>query len=74
MGCIFCQIRDGQISSTRVYADDKTLAFMDIIPVGYSGGIFWGHNTDFFSTGLGSLMPPWPWGFRRRSSRARPTP
>jgi histidine triad (HIT) family protein len=33
MGCIFCQIRDGQIPSTRVYEDAKTLAFMDINPV-----------------------------------------
>ncbi|MFQ5846426.1 MAG: HIT family protein [Candidatus Methylomirabilales bacterium] len=33
MGCIFCQIRDGQIPSTRVYEDDKTIAFMDINPI-----------------------------------------
>jgi diadenosine tetraphosphate (Ap4A) HIT family hydrolase len=33
MTCIFCQIRDGQIPSTRVYEDDKTLAFMDINPL-----------------------------------------
>lgn len=33
MGCIFCQIRDGQIPSTRVYEDARTLAFMDINPV-----------------------------------------
>jgi histidine triad (HIT) family protein len=33
MGCIFCQIRDGQIPSTRVYEDAKTLAFMDVNPV-----------------------------------------
>lgn len=33
MECIFCRIRDGQIPSTRVYEDDKTLAFMDINPV-----------------------------------------
>ena len=33
MGCIFCQIRDGQIPSTGIYEDDKTLAFMDINPV-----------------------------------------
>ncbi len=39
MGRIFCQIRDGQIPSTRVYEDDKTLAFMDINPGGYSGDI-----------------------------------
>lgn len=33
MGCIFCQIRDGKIPSTRVYEDERTLAFMDINPV-----------------------------------------
>ncbi len=33
MGCIFCQIGDGQIPSTGIYEDDKTLAFMDINPV-----------------------------------------
>jgi histidine triad (HIT) family protein len=33
MDCIFCQIRDGQIPSTRVYEDALTLAFMDINPV-----------------------------------------
>lgn len=33
MECIFCRIRDGQIPSTRVYEDNKTLAFMDINPV-----------------------------------------
>ncbi len=33
MECIFCKIRDGQIPSTRVYEDEKTLAFMDINPI-----------------------------------------
>ncbi|MFQ5988302.1 MAG: HIT family protein [Candidatus Methylomirabilales bacterium] len=33
MDCIFCQIRDGKIPSTRVYEDLLTLAFMDINPV-----------------------------------------
>lgn len=33
MECIFCKIRDGQIPSTQVYADQKTLAFMDINPI-----------------------------------------
>lgn len=33
MNCIFCQIRDGQIPSTRVYEDALTLAFMDINPL-----------------------------------------
>jgi histidine triad (HIT) family protein len=33
MDCVFCRIRDGQIPSTRVYEDDRTLAFMDINPL-----------------------------------------
>lgn len=33
MNCIFCQIRDGGIPSTRVYEDTLTLAFMDINPL-----------------------------------------
>ena len=32
--CIFCKIVAGQIPSTKVYEDDKVLAFMDINPVG----------------------------------------
>jgi histidine triad (HIT) family protein len=31
--CVFCRIRDGQIPSTRVYEDDRTLAIMDINPL-----------------------------------------
>jgi histidine triad (HIT) family protein len=31
--CVFCKIRDGQIPSTRIYEDERTLAFMDINPV-----------------------------------------
>jgi histidine triad (HIT) family protein len=31
--CVFCKIIQGQIPSTKVYEDDKTLAFMDIHPV-----------------------------------------
>jgi histidine triad (HIT) family protein len=31
--CVFCKIRDGQIPSTRVYEDDRTLCFMDINPI-----------------------------------------
>ena len=33
MDCVFCRIRDGQIPSTRVYEDDRTIAFMDINPL-----------------------------------------
>lgn len=32
MDCVFCRIRDGQIPSTRVYEDERTIAFMDINP------------------------------------------
>ncbi len=31
--CVFCKIRDGQIPSTRIYEDERTLAFMDINPI-----------------------------------------
>jgi len=31
--CVFCRIRDGQIPSTRLYEDERTLAFMDINPL-----------------------------------------
>jgi histidine triad (HIT) family protein len=30
--CIFCKIIEGQIPSTKVYEDDKVLAFLDIMP------------------------------------------
>ena len=33
MDCVFCKIRDGQIPSTRVYEDERTLSFMDINPL-----------------------------------------
>lgn len=32
MDCIFCKIVDGSIPSTKVYEDDKMLAFKDINP------------------------------------------
>ncbi len=31
--CVFCRIRDGQIPSTRVFEDARTLCFMDINPL-----------------------------------------
>jgi histidine triad (HIT) family protein len=31
--CIFCKIVKGEIPSSRVYEDEKTLAFLDIAPV-----------------------------------------
>lgn len=33
MDCIFCKIAAGEISSTKVYEDDKVLAFKDINPL-----------------------------------------
>ena len=33
MECVFCKIRDGEIPSTRLYEDDRTLAFMYINPL-----------------------------------------
>jgi histidine triad (HIT) family protein len=32
MDCVFCAIAAGQIPSTRVYEDDRTVAFLDINP------------------------------------------
>ena len=31
--CLFCEIIDGKIPSTKVYEDDMILAFKDINPV-----------------------------------------
>lgn len=31
--CIFCKIVTGNISSTKIYEDDKFLAFLDLSPV-----------------------------------------
>lgn len=30
--CVFCRIRDGELPSTKVYEDDRVLAFKDINP------------------------------------------
>jgi histidine triad (HIT) family protein len=30
--CIFCKIVAGELPSTRIYEDDRTVAFMDIAP------------------------------------------
>lgn len=32
MDCIFCKIIAGAISATKIYEDDKSLAFLDIMP------------------------------------------
>lgn len=31
--CIFCRIVAGEVPSTRIYEDERTLAFMDIMPL-----------------------------------------
>ncbi|AYC30169.1 HIT family protein [Paenisporosarcina cavernae] len=31
--CLFCKLVDGSIPATKVYEDDKVLAFMDIMPL-----------------------------------------
>ncbi len=31
--CIFCKIIKGEISSTKIYEDEKVLAFLDINPI-----------------------------------------
>lgn len=30
--CIFCKIADGKIPAAKVYEDDKTISFLDIMP------------------------------------------
>ena len=50
MDCVFCRIRDGQIPSTRVYEDERTIAFMDINPLneGHTLVISRAHATTLF--------------------------
>ena len=31
--CVFCKILNGEVSATKVYEDDKTIAFLDLDPV-----------------------------------------
>ncbi len=33
MNCVFCQIRDGNLPSTKVAEDERALAIMDINPI-----------------------------------------
>lgn len=33
MNCIFCKIIAGEITATKIYEDDSTLAFLDIAPI-----------------------------------------
>ncbi len=49
--CIFCKIIDGKIPSTKIYEDDKVLAFLDISPVnkGHVLIVSKEHTEDFLS-------------------------
>ncbi len=31
--CIFCKIVSGEISSYKIYEDDKVMAFLDVLPI-----------------------------------------
>lgn len=48
--CIFCKIVRGELPSTKVYEDEKTLAFLDITPInpGHTLVIPKKHATDVF--------------------------
>ena len=48
--CIFCKIVKGEIPSSKVYEDNKTIAFLDIHPVsrGHALVIPKNHCTDIF--------------------------
>lgn len=51
--CIFCAIADGRAPSTRVYEDERTVAFMDINPMteGHTLVIPRAHAPDLWSIG-----------------------
>ena len=55
--CLFCKIVAGQIPSTRVYEDERTIAFMDINPGtrGHALVIPREHATDLLSIPLEDL-------------------
>ena len=50
MDCVFCKIRDGQIPSTKIHEDARTLAFMDINPLnpGHCLVLFKAHAATIF--------------------------
>jgi histidine triad (HIT) family protein len=56
--CVFCKIRDGQIPSTRIYEDERTLAFMDINPVneGHCLVVTRAHAPTLFDAAEGDLQ------------------
>ena len=60
--CLFCKIIKGKISSSKIYEDDKVLAFLDIAPVnlGHALIISKEHSKDLFDTSdstLGDFFP-----------------
>ncbi|OGE80600.1 MAG: hypothetical protein A2826_02420 [Candidatus Doudnabacteria bacterium RIFCSPHIGHO2_01_FULL_43_23] len=52
MNCIFCKIVSGELPSSKVYEDEKTLAFLDIKPIqpGHTLVIPKDHYTDVLDT------------------------
>ena len=44
MDCIFCKIANGEIPSTKVYEDDKMLAFRDLDPQAAAEGLTNGYR------------------------------
>ncbi len=49
--CIFCKIVANELPSTRIYEDEKFLAFMDINPVAYGHCLLIpkGHHQDIYT-------------------------
>jgi histidine triad (HIT) family protein len=58
-GCIFCKIINGEIPSTKLYEDEKVLAFLDIHPIkpGHTLIIPKKHFENFVSTDEEYLLP-----------------
>jgi histidine triad (HIT) family protein len=55
--CLFCKIVSGDVPSTRVYEDDRTVAFMDINPAtrGHALVVPRSHARDLLSVGAEDL-------------------
>ena len=51
--CIFCKVIRGELPSSKVYEDDRTLAFLDIHPVnpGHTLVVPKKHSADIFEIG-----------------------
>ena len=56
--CVFCQIRDGEIPSMRVYEDDRTICIMDINPInqGHSLVVTKAHAPTIFDADVADLQ------------------